>query len=106
MYCCPLEKFWSDGSGSLLGSNIFNIFGVLGLAAALSSGYTNPELFVRVYVPLMAMTLLLFTPVLLSYGRGRGRDANSLYLGRGLGFALLLAYCGCVVAWTVGDAGI
>lgn len=90
--------------GSLLGSNIFNIFGVLGLAAALSSGYTNPELFVRVYVPLMAMTLLLFTPVLLNYGRGR--DTNSLYLGRGLGFALLLAYCGCVVVWTVGDAGI
>lgn len=103
---CVISIWRRAGSlalGNILGSNIFNIFGVLGLAVSLSPGYIHPHLFTQVYAPLGVMTVLMLSPALFLFNISRRGD---VYLGRALGVSLLLCYCACVALLTAGDVGI
>lgn len=81
--------------GGILGSNIFNIFAVLGLAGALSSGYTHPDLLTRIYTPLAILTAVFFALIYLV--DWRIGDNTGVYIGRLTGVTLICAYIGCMM---------
>ena len=93
-----LNRSSSMALGNILGSNIFNIFGVLGLAAGLSIGYGFIGIFARAYIPLAFITLFFATIVY--FAAWRSKKNKDMYLGRLSGVALLCAYAVCVVIFT------
>lgn len=74
--------------GNVVGSNIFNTFGVLGLSAAVGGGVAVPEVAMQVDLPVMLGISLLVLPIFLT-----GRVVS-----RGEGF-LLAAYYGAYTTW-------
>lgn len=70
--------------GNVIGSNIFNLLGVMGLPALISPAYLEREIFTRDYAIMLLMTALLF---IMAYGfKGPGR------ISRAEGAALLAIY--------------
>lgn len=72
--------------GNVVGSNIFNTFGVLGVSAAVGGGVPVPEIAMQVDLPVMLGVSLLVLPIFLT-----GR-----VISRGEGLLLTL----CYVAYT------
>jgi len=76
---------WRDESdiaiGNIVGSNIFNILGILGLAGLLHPVAMNPGL-IRLEIPVMLLTSILLAPIL----------ATGLRIGRTEGVLLLAGY--------------
>lgn len=73
--------------GNILGSNIFNILSVLGIAAVLSPTSIEDKVLSRDFAIMTGLTILL---LLFSYRFGK----KSGTIGRFEGFTLLCAYCG------------
>ena len=73
--------------GNVLGSNVFNILGVLGVAALVSPLVPGPEILGRDLWVMIAATIALFA-VIAVMGR----------IGRGLGMVFLAAYAAYIVA--------
>ncbi|PID49394.1 MAG: calcium/sodium antiporter [Proteobacteria bacterium] len=81
--------------GNIIGSNMFNLLAVVGIAAVISPTNISPELLSRDWLMMMVLTLLLFA---MCYGfRAKGR------INRWEGALLLLAYLG-YTGWLVYSA--
>ncbi len=81
--------------GNIIGSNMFNLLAVVGIAAVISPTNISPELLSRDWLIMMVLTLLLFA---MCYGfRAKGR------INRWEGALLLLAYLG-YTGWLVYSA--
>ena len=81
--------------GGILGSNIFNIFGVLGLAGVLSSTtYVNPNIMPHLYLPLAILTVVFLALMLL--GAYHSKSLDRIVLGRLSGMTMLITYVMCV----------
>ncbi len=70
--------------GNVVGSNLFNLLGVLGLPALIHPEALDPSVLSRDYPVMLGLTLILF---LLAYNRRRAPR-----IGRGGGLLLLGAY--------------
>lgn len=55
-----LKREFDIALGNVIGSNIFNLLGVLGLPALISPAYFKPEIFTRDYAIMLLLTVLLF----------------------------------------------
>lgn len=55
-----LKREFDIAVGNVIGSNIFNLLGVLGLPALISPAYFKPEIFTRDYAIMLLLTVLLF----------------------------------------------
>lgn len=82
--------------GSILGSNIFNLLGVIGIAGALSSGFQSPDLLMKIYLPLLLLTILLYV---ICYMAKRNTVNGEIYIGRGAAVALLSSYAITIWIW-------
>ncbi len=75
--------------GNVIGSNMFNLLGVLALPGVIHPGAFSPEVLSRDFPWMIGLTLALFV---MAYGfRGPGR------INRFEGTVLLVAYCGYMV---------
>jgi len=82
--------------GNVIGSNMFNLLGVLGIAATISPIEVHPTILARDFPVMFLLTGLMF--LLASDFRGPGR------IGRTAGVLLLTIFCGFqVMVWM--DAG-
>ncbi|MEM9191304.1 MAG: calcium/sodium antiporter [Myxococcota bacterium] len=82
--------------GNVVGSNMFNTLGVLGLPGVIAPGPLEEKVLYRDYPVVLGVTVGLF---ILAWGFG----AKEKKIGRARGAILLLAYIGYVV-WLVFDA--
>jgi cation:H+ antiporter len=80
--------------GNVVGSNIFNTFGVLGVSAAIGGGVSVPDIALQVDLPVMLGVSLLVLPVFFT-----GRVVS-----RGEGF-LLTSYYVAYTTWLLLSAG-
>jgi cation:H+ antiporter len=77
--------------GNILGSNLFNLLGVIGITASIKPLPLEPEALSRDYTSMTILTLLLAALLILSNRKGP-RNGDAPRLGRGCGALLLLAY--------------
>lgn len=91
-----LRNQFDIAMGNLVGSNIFNLLGVLGLAAAVHPVAVSPETLIRDFPSMVIISGLVLLFSLNRAGGGRGR------IGRLEGGLLLLAYAGWA-AWLTLD---
>lgn len=84
--------------GNIIGSNIFNTLGVVGLAAVITPITANPVILSRDVLVMGVITLLLFIMCLLAY-------INKRSFGRAYGAVLVLLFVG-YTAWLIQTASI
>ncbi len=85
--------------GNVVGSNLFNLLGVLGLAGALSAdGVLLSEEVVRFDLPIMALAALACVPLFLTKGQVSRWEGGMLA-------AYYAAYAACLVLTSGGEAG-
>lgn len=84
--------------GNIIGSNIFNTLGVVGLAAVITPITANPVILSRDVLVMGVITLLLFIMCLLAY-------VNKRSFGRAYGAVLVLLFVG-YTAWLIQTASI
>jgi cation:H+ antiporter len=77
--------------GNVIGSNMFNLLLVMGLAPAIQPLAMGPEVFSRDFIAMTAITLVLGIAMLISFLRNSGKHSQ---LGRLIGLLLLLLYAG------------
>ncbi|MFA7553771.1 MAG: calcium/sodium antiporter [Spongiibacteraceae bacterium] len=83
--------------GNIIGSNLFNLLGVMAMPAMITPSALDPEVFSRDYLSMTAITLLLaamlIAPLLLRKFKRQEPAGNKVgRIGRGEGALLLLAY--------------
>ncbi|MGH1486452.1 MAG: calcium/sodium antiporter [Cellvibrionaceae bacterium] len=75
--------------GNVIGSNMFNLLLVMGIAPAIAPLAMGPEVFSRDFLAMVGITLVLGITMLVSYLRS---DRSHGQLGRLIGLVLLLLY--------------
>ena len=73
--------------GNIIGSNLFNTLGVVGLAAIIHPLAVDPEILSRDFLAMTVITILLFILAVIAYRR-------SGYLGKGGGGVLIASFIG------------
>jgi len=82
--------------GNIIGSNLFNTLGVVGLAAIIHPLAVEPEVLSRDFLAMAIITGLLFVLALIAYNR-------SGYLGKGGGAVLIASLIG-YTGWLISSA--
>jgi cation:H+ antiporter len=77
--------------GNILGSNLFNLLGVIGITASIKPLPLEPEVLGRDYTSMTILTLILAVMLFLSNMK-EPRNGDVPSLGRGCGALLLLTY--------------
>jgi cation:H+ antiporter len=79
--------------GNVLGSNLFNLLGVMSIPGLLSVEVLEPSVLTRDYASMLGITLLLAFVLYASLLRPSSRTGNGeVRLGRAIGSLLLLCY--------------
>lgn len=82
--------------GNIIGSNLFNTLGVVGLAAIIHPLAVEPEILSRDFLAMAIITGLLFVLAVIAYNR-------SGYLGKGGGAVLIASFIG-YTGWLISSA--
>ena len=82
--------------GNIIGSNLFNLLGVMAMPALISPLVLQPSIFARDYLAMLAITLLLAFIIIAHklWGTARGQNTTGkvMHIARMEGGLLLLAY--------------
>ncbi|MCX2982452.1 calcium/sodium antiporter [Halieaceae bacterium IMCC14734] len=79
--------------GNVVGSNIFNLLGVMSLPGMFAVEYLEPMVLIRDYASMTGITLLLAAVLYLSLLRPKCRnEGGNIHVGRSIGALLLAAY--------------
>ena len=79
--------------GNVMGSNLFNLLGVMSLPGLFSTQFLEPQVLQRDYASMLGITVLLAVALYLSKFRPSCRNgAGQIRLGRSIGALLLLSF--------------
>ncbi len=79
--------------GNIIGSNLFNLLGVMSIPGIINGELLDPQVLSRDYAAMTGITLILAAGIHLGRKRKAALDAHS-YLGRSMGALLLSLYGG------------